>query len=235
MKKNNFLITKKEKEVVISILKKVSKKNIISLNLINFTFLSKILNKEEKNFLKKIRRINPRQYGFKGKYLGIQRIPKNLTIIKNQKYKYNGKQKNINKKYIPNEVFLFYKKMNKSMYKDINKKLLVSGCYRSPACQLFLFLYYLNKNNFNFKKTMKRVAFPGYSEHGYPTKQAIDFMTIDGVPDTDDKLKFEKTIEYKWLLKNASNFNFFLSYPKNNKLGIMFEPWHWHFNKNKIL
>ena len=43
--------------------------------------------------------------------------------------------------------------------------------------------------------------------------------------------EFEKLPEYQWLLINAKNFGFVLSYPKDSKDGIVFEPWHWRYEK----
>ena len=77
----------------------------------------------------------------------------------------------------------------------------------------------------------ERVAFPGYSEHGAPRWPAIDFVTMKGMPSDKNPLDFVSTEEYRWLLKNAHRFGFYLSYPKNNKDGIMYEPWHWRFEK----
>ena len=37
---------------------------------------------------------------------------------------------------------------------------------------------------------------------------------------------------FKWLEKNASQFGFYLSYPKNNIKGIKYEPWHWSYLEN---
>ena len=42
---------------------------------------------------------------------------------------------------------------------------------------------------------------------------------------------FEKTQAYLWLTQNAHKYGFYLQYPKNNKSGIMFEPWHWYFKE----
>jgi D-alanyl-D-alanine carboxypeptidase len=75
---------------------------------------------------------------------------------------------------------------------------------------------------------MRNVALPGYSEHGYPPRQAIDFITADGISFGPEKV-FDETQEYGWLLKNAQKFGFYLSYPKNNKQEMAFEPWHWHY------
>ncbi|MCX7123697.1 MAG: M15 family metallopeptidase [Gammaproteobacteria bacterium] len=73
---------------------------------------------------------------------------------------------------------------------------------------------------------LKVIAPPGYSEHH--TGQAIDIS--DG--DNDDLTeRFAESVSFKWLMKNASLFNFTLSYPKNNSTGIAFEPWHWRFKE----
>jgi D-alanyl-D-alanine carboxypeptidase len=56
-------------------------------------------------------------------------------------------------------------------------------------------------------------AIPGYSEHH--TGRALDLHAGDGKPlETCD---------------NAAEFNFHLSYPRNNPSGIDYEPWHWCF------
>ena len=77
------------------------------------------------------------------------------------------------------------------------------------------------------EKILKENKLPGYSEHH--TGKAIDF--------TSRKLntlstQFENSKEFKWIVKNASIYNFYLSYPKDNKEGIMYEPWHWMFKNN---
>ncbi len=56
-------------------------------------------------------------------------------------------------------------------------------------------------------------------------------MTEEGIPTIDKPLDFVNTQEYKWLLKNANKYGFYLSYPENNLDGITFEPWHWHYEK----
>lgn len=92
----------------------------------------------------------------------------------------------------------------------------------------WLILRFNELYNWNIRKVLKGVALPGWSEHGYPQRQAIDFAPVKGIAKLKD---FYKTKEYKWLLKNAKKFGFFLSFPKNNKLGVAFEPWHWHLEK----
>ncbi|MBD2325949.1 D-alanyl-D-alanine carboxypeptidase family protein [Alkalinema sp. FACHB-956] len=67
---------------------------------------------------------------------------------------------------------------------------------------------------------------PGYSEHH--TGYAIDIG--DGnVPATNLSPDFEQTAAFKWLQANAPRYNFEMSFPKNNKQGVSYEPWHWRF------
>lgn len=227
-----FSISPREKKIIVSILEKIEKeKKNTEVRIISFDSLFEVLNKDEKILVKKFRDINPLIYGFRGRYLGIQGVPKNLVTIRNQKYKSKDKVEKIETQYLPKPVFEAYKKLNNALYKDTKKKLLVDSGYRSPAYQVITFLWYLNFHKFDFSKTIKRVAIPGYSEHGFPKGQAVDFITTDGIPSDERPLDFAKTIEYKWLLGNAEKIGFYQSYPSNNKLGVMFEPWHWQFRK----
>lgn len=221
-----------EKKCIVSILEKIenAKKNK-EVKIISFDSLFQLFNNDEKILIEKFKNIDPSTYGFKGDYFGIQKVPNNLIAIRNQQYKSHGKIKTIETQYLPRPVYLAYKKLNAALHKDTQKKLLIDSGYRSPAYQVIIFLWYLNFHKFNFLKNIKRVALPGYSEHGFPKQQAVDFITINGIPTDNKPLDFAKTIEYKWLLQNADKFNFYQSYPRNNKLGIMFEPWHWHFRK----
>ena len=69
-------------------------------------------------------------------------------------------------------------------------------------------------------------AAPGYSEHH--TGRVLDITTEGCAPLIE---AFEKTPAFKWLQQNAHLYSFILSYPKNNKYGITYEPWHWAYNK----
>ncbi len=218
-------------ETIESVLTKISGQNTPNLKIISFTELYSRLNRKEINFIKEFLKINPRKYGFKGEFIGMEEMPRNLVTVKNQKYcPKNGKKKYISDQYLPLEVWLAYWGMNQALHRETGKKLLFSSGYRSPAYQTIVFLRCLKKNKFDFLRTMTGVALPGYSEHGDLVRQAVDFITIDGIP-KDDGLGFEKTEEYKWLSRNAHKFDFYMSYPKDNKDGIIFEPWHWRYEK----
>jgi D-alanyl-D-alanine carboxypeptidase len=80
---------------------------------------------------------------------------------------------------------------------------------------------------YSIKKILRENKLPGYSEHH--TGKAIDITSkkLNGL-----FVSFEDTREFKWLVKNAATYNFYLSYPKDNNEGIMYEPWHWMFKNN---
>jgi D-alanyl-D-alanine carboxypeptidase len=70
------------------------------------------------------------------------------------------------------------------------------------------------------------VAPPGYSEHA--TGFTLD-LGDGAAPDADVDVSFEKTKAYAWLLKNAAEHGFELSFPRDNAQGVNFEPWHWRW------
>ena len=67
---------------------------------------------------------------------------------------------------------------------------------------------------------------PGYSEHH--TGYAIDIGDAEA-PATNLSPSFERTSAYRWLKENAAHYSFELSFPKNNKQGVSYEPWHWRY------
>lgn len=65
---------------------------------------------------------------------------------------------------------------------------------------------------------------PGYSEHH--TGRAVDVNTPGCRALEED---FEDTHAFRWLSRRAASFGFTLSFPRGNKYGYIFEPWHWCF------
>ena len=65
-------------------------------------------------------------------------------------------------------------------------------------------------------------AAPGYSEHH--SGRAFD-LTTPGYRALEEE--FEKSPAFAWLSKNAKVYGFAMSYPRRNKHGIAYEPWHW--------
>lgn len=131
--------------------------------------------------------------------------------------------------YLPRGVFLAYQQMMQAMRRDLGRVLLVESGYRSPAHQLYLFLYYLPTHGHSIRETNRHVALPGCSEHGSPDRQAIDFITEAGVNGEENPDEFEALPEYGWLQSHAQEYGFSLSYPRDNPTNSAFEPWHWHY------
>ena len=68
-------------------------------------------------------------------------------------------------------------------------------------------------------------AYPGFSEHH--SGRAVDL----GAPGCSDLTeRFEQTLQFAWLTTHAGRFGFSLTYPRGNRFGIAYEPWHWCFN-----
>jgi D-alanyl-D-alanine carboxypeptidase len=67
-------------------------------------------------------------------------------------------------------------------------------------------------------------AAPGYSEHH--TGCAVDLATPGQAPLTED---FERSPAFEWLARHADTHGFSLSYPRGNRWGFAYEPWHWRF------
>jgi len=65
-------------------------------------------------------------------------------------------------------------------------------------------------------------AAPGYSEHH--SGRAVD-LTTPGYAALEEE--FERSPAFAWLKKHAKRFGFALSYPRRNRHGIAYEPWHW--------
>jgi D-alanyl-D-alanine carboxypeptidase len=80
------------------------------------------------------------------------------------------------------------------------------------------------KNGRSIESVLTHVAIPGFSEHH--SGLAVDIHT-DGKNILEEE--FELTKEFLWLKKNASRFEFRLSYPRDNNQGIIYEPWHWYY------
>ncbi len=63
---------------------------------------------------------------------------------------------------------------------------------------------------------------PGYSEHH--TGRAVDLTTAGCLPLAEE---FEMTAAFAWLVRHAHRFGFAMTYPRENRFGVAYEPWHW--------
>ncbi len=104
-------------------------------------------------------------------------------------------------------------------------ELIIVSAFRSIDYQTGIIKRKLEKG-LDINEILKVSAAPGYSEHH--TGRAIDITTPNGPILEED---FEFTPAFKWLEENANKFNFYLSFPKNNSQGYLYEPWHWCYKK----
>ena len=78
----------------------------------------------------------------------------------------------------------------------------------------------------SFETLFAASAPPGYSEHH--TGRALD-VTAPGARELE--VEFERTPAFEWLARNARRFGFTLSFPRGNRYGFIYEPWHWCFRQ----
>ena len=191
-----------------------------SAPLSRFEALYEGLSAEQKDFLDRVRAIKP----------SALEIPPDsgFTRIEDQWIQKQGAKEKLGPQYLPSGVYGAYEKMMEAMRRDLGKRLYVDSGYRSPAYQLYTFLFFMPKHHYSIRETREWVALPGHSEHGDPGRQAIDFINEEGENGEETAGNFERLPEYAWLVQNAGRFGFELSYPQNTA-GTTFEPWHWRY------
>lgn len=100
------------------------------------------------------------------------------------------------------------------------------SAFRSVAEQQQVYFDVKAERNQSVTQRAAVSAPPGYSEHH--TGYAID-LGDGNTPATNLSPTFDETAAFKWLQANAARFNFEISFPKDNKQGVTYEPWHWRF------
>jgi zinc D-Ala-D-Ala carboxypeptidase len=228
----DWVFTEGEKNTILSLVAKgqAEQKRNDKFDIIDFDSFFGLFSDDERAIVDKYMAIKPEDVGCKLPYLGIEDTPDDLIPIQGQAIVVDGQQQALPCKYLPKTTYEAFLEMDKAIHEQTGGNLLVSHGYRSPARQIFYFFDSLvRRSNFDFQKAVKRIFFPAYSEHVFPKKQAIDFVTKEGIKGEG----FEKTKEYRWLKEHAGDFNFVESYPLNNSFGVMYEPWHWHHELKK--
>jgi len=208
-----------------------------TLATLSFDELYAPLNEKEAQLLKNFQGLDAKALNVKIPFRGLATGKEPLTKITGQRVRYinvqNGASHELGVQYLPEQVYAKYTDMMAAMQKDIGKRLLIESGYRSSAYQLYLFVFYLKNHEYSIRETVKWVALPGYSEHGAPAHQAIDFINVLGINGEYNTKEFEDLPEYHWLMKHAAEFGFVLSYPKNDQSGITYEPWHWRLDERQ--
>ena len=200
-------------------------------NLLTWQELLEALPEQERSFVERFRALKAEGLGSTSHYFGEVAAADLVPVGPQAVTKPEGSSV-LDPQYLPQDVRNAYEAMMAVMERDLGRRLLVESGYRSPAYQLYLFLFYLPKHDYSIRETNRHVALPGYSEHGYPPRQAIDFINQDGINGEDRPEEFEALPEYRWLLQYAERYGFSLSYPRDNPYHTAFEPWHWHYERH---
>lgn len=97
----------------------------------------------------------------------------------------------------------------------------IVSAFRGIEYQLGILKRKLDRGQ-SMQEILRVSAAPGYSEHH--TGRALD-ITTPGYAALEEE--FERSPAFAWLRKNAETYKFRLSYPRGNRHGIAYEPWHW--------
>lgn len=82
----------------------------------------------------------------------------------------------------------------------------------------------------NMKQILRVSAAPGFSQHH--SGRALD-LKAPGSPALEEQ--FAKTDAYRWLSANARFFGFTETLGRDNRHGIIWEPWHWYYRGNPAM
>jgi len=121
-------------------------------------------------------------------------------------------------------TFSCWKEMQSAAGKEDVQLLLVSA-FRSLDYQCELIRGKLDGGQ-QLEDILRVNAAPGFSEHH--TGCALDLTTVDVEPLTEE---FEFSKAFVWLQNRAAEFDFHLSFPRDNPFDIIYEPWHWACRK----
>lgn len=95
----------------------------------------------------------------------------------------------------------------------------ISG-FRSEETQRAVFYGIARQRGQTPAQRAKVSAPPGHSQH--ETGYAVDINSLSE--------SFETTKAFAWLHAHAASYGFHLSFPRHNRQGVSYEPWHyaWH-------
>lgn len=105
-------------------------------------------------------------------------------------------------------------------------ELQVVSAFRSASYQLTILQRKLDRG-LSIEEILKVSAAPGYSEHH--SGRVVD-LTTPGFPALEEA--FADSPAYAWLQAKAQRFGFRQSFPRDNRHGIAYEPWHWCWHRS---
>ncbi|MBL6752420.1 MAG: M15 family metallopeptidase [Nevskia sp.] len=104
-------------------------------------------------------------------------------------------------------------------------ELLLVSAFRSFDFQHALIRAKIAKGR-SLDEVLRVNAPPGCSEHH--SGRAVDIGSRGIAPLEED---FERTEAFAWLGANAARYGFGLSFPRENRYGYLYEPWHWCWHR----
>jgi D-alanyl-D-alanine carboxypeptidase len=153
----------------------------------------------------------PRNYG-RTRCLRLQREPTRLVSIGNDVH---GREQ-----WLQPRAARAWARMRDAATRD-GVTLQIVSAFRSIEYQVGIVQRKLARG-LTMDEILRVSAAPGYSEHH--TGRCVDFTTPGCTPLEEE---FERSPAFGWLERNAARFGFALSYPRGNRHGIGYEPWHW--------
>lgn len=106
---------------------------------------------------------------------------------------------------------------------DVGVNIYIVSGFRSEKYQVTVFKKKFLDKDYptvdEFRSRLKFSAPSGFSEHH--TGLAIDINSTSQ--------SFANTKAYAWLEEHADEYGFEISFPKDGKQGLGFEPWHWRY------
>ncbi len=102
-------------------------------------------------------------------------------------------------------------------------ELQVVSAFRSVDYQAGLLRNKLEEGQ-SMEQILRVSAAPGYSEHH--SGRAVD-LTTPHYPVLQES--FAESTAFAWLSQHADSFGFRLSFPRGNRHGVAYEPWHWYY------
>ncbi len=102
------------------------------------------------------------------------------------------------------------------------------SAFRSIEYQLGILARKLERGQ-SLDEILRVSAAPGYSEHH--SGRALD-LTTPGYEPLEEI--FEQSPAFAWLQRHAGAFGYTLSFPRGNRHGIAYEPWHWCWQARRV-
>lgn len=121
-----------------------------------------------------------------------------------------------------------WQKMQRAAWQE-GVDLQIASAYRASTRQVALIQRKLTAGVL-IDDVLQVLAPPGCSEHH--TGRAVDIFTPGGPVVTEE---FENMPAFTWLNSHAAEFGFSLSFPRNNRYGYVYEPWHWCWEEQNSL